>query len=115
MSKSVNFEIIPRPRWPHQPDVRLTLTTRSSYDGRIMQRRQFTVDLNDLKRALRDKGILEQAVPVEIEKAVPEAGQTLLAEIAWYDTLKDLRGGSPNALVMRDKLWSRISKKLGLL
>ncbi len=108
MSKSVRFEQGAR-------GIRMVLVTRDVYD-RIRSERTFTVDDWSLRQALKEAGLYER-VEVLVDPTPPttpaEAAQ-LANEIAWYDTIKDLRGGTPDAQAMRGKLWGRIAKKLGL-
>lgn len=80
---------------------------------RVARRRQFTVEDWVLKQALRAADLLETKTVTT--PATTEAEQLKLAnEIAWYTSHLDREGGTPSARHIRETLWARINKKLGL-
>lgn len=66
MSKKVSFETATN------GNVRIVMTTRISYGGRITEKRQFTIDSDQLREALKKANILEvqiQQVPIADDSA----------------------------------------------
>lgn len=106
MPKRVEFEKRSNAR------VRIVMIERdSSY--RVISKRQFMVEDWVLKQALRAADLVETKTVTT--PATTEAEQLELAnEIAWYTSNLDRTGGTPSTASIRNRLWVRINKKLGL-
>lgn len=104
--KEIKFESRPKNR------VRVSMIERDSA-GRIVRKRQFTVSAGEFEFEVRRSGLVPERV-VEAP-ATTEAEQLLLAnEIAWYAAQLGRTGGTPTAESIRQTLWDRVNKKLGL-